>query len=538
MRRRLTREIVIEVFRALLRAWTAARGQPAPGAGRRGHRECLVWLTLLLAAGPAFGLERQTIDFDYIAEQAKALAEKPYDATWGQIPDYLQNLSYDAYQDIRFNPLHALWSEGDHTFHVRFYHPGGLYQRTIRIHEFTESHVQEIRFDKDSFDYGKQDGLRARIPASLGYAGFSVLYPINKAGVYDTFASFLGSNYFRIVARDQTFGISARALALNTTQGQEEFPAFREYWLGKPSPQADSLEIFGLLDGPSVTGAYQFDLHPGKETAVVVRATLYLRQDVKQIGLAPFSSMFFYGENSLSHPADYRPEVHDSDGLLIAMPDGRHLWRPINNPTSGSQVSQWRCEQSVVFGLMQRDRAFHDYQDIGAAYQIRPNAWVEPGPWGAGQVTLYEFSARSEAVDNIVTFWEPERRPVVGQPYSFQYTLHFSSDEPTTRGLVIATRTGRDLRQTDLLECVIDFDGPELRTLKEVDTVKPIVENDMGGKLATVLLMKNPFNQSWRLILKFHPPDPNGPRELRAYLEHDKKPITETWIYRWTDSPN
>jgi glucans biosynthesis protein len=538
MLRRSTRWIVRESFKAMAQAGLGAHGWPSPGAASRRVLAGLLFFALGLAAAPAFGLERETINFDYVAARARELAETPYDDSWGKIPDYLEKLTYDQYQEIRFDPLRALWTADNLPFRIQFHHPGGFFRRAVRIHEFTESHVQEIRFDTDFFSYGKQEWLRPRIPASLGYGGFTVHYPINKAGVYDVFASFQGSNYFRVVGRDQAFGLSARALALNTTVGPEEFPAFREYWLGKPDPKADSLVIFALLDSPSVTGAYQFKLRPGKDSTVAINTTLYFRKDVKQVGLAPFSSMFYYGENSLIRPQDYRPEVHDSDGLLIAMPDGRRLWQPLNNPATGTQVSQWRCEQPTPFGLMQRDRSFNNYQDIGAAYQIRPNGWVEPGPWGAGQVTLFAFSTRSEAVDNVVSFWEPEQHPVVGQPYSYQYKLHFSADEPTTGGLVIATRAGRDLNRPELFECVVDFDSAELRNLKEVDSVKPVVENNMGGKLETVTLDKNPFNGSWRLILKFHPPDPQGPRELRAHLEHNKKPITETWNYRWTDLPS
>lgn len=536
MLRRSTRWIVTQSSRVMPRQRTGARRQSAPGPGWRRPLARLAFLTLLLATAPAFGLERLTINFDYVAGRAKELSQKPFDPDWGQIPDYLQKLNYDAYWELRFDPLRALWAEDGLPFQVQFLHPGWLFNRTVRIHEFTESHAQEIRFDKGLFNYGKHEDLRDRIPSTLGYAGFRVHYPMNKAGVYESFISFLGSNYFRVVARDEVYGVSARALAVNTTAGGEEFPTLREFWLGKPAAKADTLEIYSLMDGPSLSGAYQFKLHPGKETKVDVRATLFLRKAVKQIGLAPFSSMFLYGENSLTRPQDYRPEVHDSDGLLIVRPDGRPLWRPLDNPTSGSQVNQWKFEQPVAFGLMQRDRNFNNYQDIGAAYQKRPSAWVEPGPWGPGQVTLYAFPASSEGVDNVVAFWEPAVGPVVGQPYSFQYTLRFASDGPTTGGQAIATRVGRDLNKPELYECVVDFDGTELRNLKEVDSVKAVVEENMGGRLETVTLDKNPFNETWRMILKFRPPDAQGPRELRAYLEHDKKPISETWSYQWTGS--
>ena len=52
---------------------------------------------------------------------------------------------------------------------------------------------------------------------------------------------------------------------------------------------------------------------------------------VKTLGIAPLTSMFFFGENQ-PRPQDFRPEVHDSDGLMMATGDGEWLWRPLQNP--------------------------------------------------------------------------------------------------------------------------------------------------------------------------------------------------------------
>jgi len=289
-------------------------------------------LLLVITAGFAMAAERVKIDLDYVAERAKELSARAYDDDWGHVPTFLRDLGYDAYQDIRFNPNRALWAEDKLPFRIEFFHPGRYYNRAVRIHEFSSTHEQEIPFSTDFFDYGHQTDIRRRVSSSLGYAGFRVRYPINKANQFDEVAVFVGSSYFRVTARGLGYGVSARCLAINTTTTNlpEEFPLFREFWLGKPEANADSLCLYALIDSPSVAGAYSFVLHPGEETSVHVRGRLFFRAVPLQIGLAPFSSMFLYGENTLQKPQDYRPEVHDSDGLLLI---------PSTNLVSGARVS-------------------------------------------------------------------------------------------------------------------------------------------------------------------------------------------------------
>lgn len=123
------------------------------------------------------------------------------------------------------------------------------------------------------------------LPNDLGYAGFYVRYPdmaINSnASSLDGFFSALGSNYFRALAKDQVYGLSSRGVAINTAVDKkpEEFPLFTDWWLHEPdSTTAYELKLDALLDGPSVTGAYEFKIRPGAVTSVDVRASLYFRR--------------------------------------------------------------------------------------------------------------------------------------------------------------------------------------------------------------------------------------------------------------------
>ncbi len=88
---------------------------------------------------------------------------------------------------------------------------------------------------------------------------------------------------------------------------------------------------------------------------------------------------------------DYRPEVHDSDGLSIQSANGEWIWRPLVNPKR-LLVTSFALTNPAGFGLMQRDRDFDHYEDLEARYDLRPSAWVEPkGRWGAGRVELVQI---------------------------------------------------------------------------------------------------------------------------------------------------
>ena len=94
--------------------------------------------------------------------------------------------------------------------------------------------------------------------------------------------------------------------------------------------------------------------------------------------------MFWYDETNRRQARDWRPEIHDSDGLAILTGAGEHIWRPLNDPPQ-LQVSSFVDNNPKGFGLLQRDRNFENYEDDGVFYDRRPSVWVEPlEGWGEG----------------------------------------------------------------------------------------------------------------------------------------------------------
>ncbi len=356
--------------------------------------------------------EAAAFDFNDVARRAQDLAREAYRKPDAPLPKELQSLGYDQYRDIRFRPDRALWRGANLPFEVMFFHRGFIYDNRVRINEITDKDVREIAFDPASFEYGhnKLDAAKLR---DVGFAGFRVHYALNTPRYKDEVLVFLGASYFRALGAGQRYGISARALAVDTAlPSGEEFPRFTEFWIRRPSPDANELTIFALLDSPRLAGAYRFTLVPGISTAVDVHERLYLRDKVAKLGIAPLTTMFFFGENDPSRGEDYRPEVHDSDGLSIHSSTGEWIWRPLVNPRQLLDTS-FTMPDPVGFGVQQRDRSFESYEDLESRFELRPSVWVQPaGKWGAGRVELVQIPTPDETNDNIVAFWVPDALPV------------------------------------------------------------------------------------------------------------------------------
>jgi glucans biosynthesis protein len=348
--------------------------------------------------------------------------------------------------------------------------------------------------------------------------------------------SFVGASYFRALCLKTVYGLSARGLAINTAEPEgEEFPVFEEFWIERPIAGAKHFVIYALMDSMSVAGAYRFVVTPGADTVMQVRAAVYCRKNPKVLGLAPLTSMFWHGENSGTTHGDFRPEVHDSDGLMVFNGASEWLWRPLSNPKA-TRVSAFSDDNPRGFGLIQRDRKFESYQDLEAHYHLRPSAWVEPvGNWGRGSVRLAELSAPDETNDNIVAFWVPERLPPAGEAIEFEYKLHWFSDQiRPPAGFVASTRSGHSqTHEPELRRFVIDFDGPYLRQQKADPAIEPEVSVGDGAKLAYKTLQKNPYNGTWRLGFGIKPDASGRPVELRCFLKKTPHVLTETWTYLW-----
>jgi glucans biosynthesis protein len=357
---------------------------------RRG-RAAGVALVFGLTSGAALGF-----GFDAVMHRAQQLAAAPYRVQEVRLPSELQGIDYDRFRDIRFKPERSLWRDAKLPFEVAFFHLGLYYNRPVRINEVSGDTVREIRYDPALFDYGANKFDPKRM-TGLGFAGFRVHYAVNTPKYKDEVLVFLGASYFRALGKGQVYGISARGLAIDTGLASgEEFPNFVEFWIERPAPGATELTFYALLDSKRASGAYSFVLKPGTETVVEVKARLFLRGNVSRLGLAPLTTMYFFGENQRSTRDDYRPEVHDSDGLSIHSGTGEWIWRPLVNPKR-LLVTSFALSNPAGFGIMQRDRDFGHYEDLEARYDLRPSAWVQPkGNWGQGRVELVEIPSPDE----------------------------------------------------------------------------------------------------------------------------------------------
>jgi len=485
---------------------------------------------LCLCFGTASATAAEPFGFSDVAEQAQRLAAEPFKAP-PAIPDFLSRLSYDDYRDIRFDVNQSLWRDGGGNFDVQFIHPGVFYRHAVAINTIDRGHVRPVNFSPSLFTYGR-NALAEKVPADLGFAGFRITYPLNKKDDKNHVLVFAGASYFRGVAKGEVFGLSMRGLAIDTAvPSGEEFPFFREFWLKRPARDASAMTVYALLDSQRMTGAYEFIVRPGNRTLVDVKAKLFERKRVKEMGIAPLTSMFLYGEERRM-AGDWRPEVHDSDGLLIETGTGERIWRPLVNPER-LRVSYFEVENPRGFGLMQRDRNFHGYEDLEARYDLRPSGWIAPvGNWGKGQVKLVEIPTAKETNDNIVAYWIPRSLPPAGQPIELAYQIRFQSDDPVTGqpGRVTATRTGvGDAENTRRL--VVDFDGARLNTLPGDAPVKAVISASDDTQIVQQSVFKNTVTGGWRLAFQVKTPK-DKPLELRAFLQSDKDTLTETWTYQ------
>jgi len=485
-------------------------------------------LVCLLSAGQLWAF-----NLDDVAAKAKDLAGQKYEAPKSNLPAVFRDMKYGDYQKIRFLQDKAEWAQDKTPFKLSFYHQGMHFDTPVRINEVTANKVQEIKYDPSRFDFGDVQ-FDPKATDKLGYAGFRVLYPINKADKQDEIMTLLGASYFRVVGKGHVYGLSARGLAIDTAlPSGEEFPRFTEFWVEKPKPTDKHLVIYALLDSPRSTGAYKLTLRPGTDTIVDVKSRVYLRDHVSRLGIAPLTSMFLFGGNQPSKVPNYRPALHDSEGLSIHAANGEWLWRPLNNPKHLA-VSNFSVENPRGFGLLQRQREFSQFEDLDDNYQKRPSAWIEPsGDWGKGTVDLVEIPTADETNDNIVAFWSPEKLPEPGVASEFNYRLHWTIDEsefhsPNLGWVKQTLRSTGDVKQSNLIRqpdgsiaFLVDFEGPVLAALPEDANVRSQVTTDDNAEVVENNLRYNPEIKGWRLTLRLKVKDPSKATEMRAALLRD-----------------
>jgi glucans biosynthesis protein len=490
----------------------------------------------LLAHAEALADKPKLDDFSFtsLIEQAKALASKSYARPRETATDWLRNIGYDGYRDIRTPREKFIWAKPARNFQLDFFHIGSLYLSPVAMYEVGDGKAKPIPYDPSLFNFGRLTVPEGGVGPDLGYAGLRLHYPLNKSEVLDELAVFLGASYFRSLGQGQIYGLSARGLAVDTALAKgEEFPAFTALWVERPARRAKAITVWALLDSESVTGAYRFVITPGRDVKMEVSARLFTRQPVEKLGIAPLTSMYVFGENHNRMGNDFRPEVHDSDGLLISQ-NGEWLWRPLRNPKRLS-VSSYGVKDLTGFGLLQRDRNFTSYQDLEAHYERRPSVWVEPkGDWGKGIVQLVEIPTDSEIHDNIVAYWIPEAKVEAGQSLSFDYRLTWGEGNvmkpPPLQ--VVGTHVGNQFGK-DVFKFVIDFTGDFPNSAKQI----PEAEVWVGrGAIVGQTIKRNPHIKGWRLAFDYQPDGGDDLVEMRALIKVRGKQVSETWSNQWSNN--
>lgn len=502
-------------------------------------RRDLLKALMALAAAPSVALadevgltlgEGALFTHEALIERARALATAPY-TPHVPVPQEWLDLTYDQFRSIWFDARNAMWEKSDLPLRLDLFAAGLYFERAVDLYVVDGGMARQIAFDIRVFDRTDTFPITHDGPGT-GYSGFRMRAETEKPEVFQEFAVFQGASYFRAIGKGQIYGLSARGLAIATAEPEgEEFPDFTAMYIETPLPGKSEFVVHALLDSPSCAGAYRFVIKPGIATVMDVEARLFARTDIRRIGLGPLTSMFLFDETNRERFSDFRPKVHDSDGLMILNGRGETIWRPLANPRV-LQVSAFSDNGPKGFGLMQRSRKFSDFADIEALYHLRPSLWVEPaGDWGRGSVVLVEIPSDQEIYDNIVAFWRPDVPLVAGQDMALNYRLNWGDEPvlPDTSLRVINTQIGA--RREGGFIIAIDFENgaavPEDLGLIE------ITAHASSGTVSHPVLQRNPETEGPRLAFTLLPGEA-GLVELRAELRLGGAALSEVWLYRWT----
>ena len=497
----------------------------------------LFFLPLILLPATTFAFEPELgpakpFSFETLAGDAKALAEKPFEPYPVQTPELFEKIDYDAHWKIRFRADHTV-DVGDAP--VQFFHQGRYFKEPVTINLVEDGEPRELVYSADYFDMPEDSPAKA-VEDVAGWAGFRVMRPDMKTD----WISFLGASYFRTDGPEKQYGLSARALAVDTgLSTAEEFPRFTTFYLEEDEEADEGIVIYALLDSKSVTGAYRIEAEntDGEGQVLHIKSRLFFRNAVERLGIAPLTSMYWYSETHRNMAFDWRPEVHDSDGLEIVTGAGEHIWRPLNNPDR-VVTSSFYDDNPQGFGLIQRDRDFDHYLDDGVFYNKRASAWITPeGDWGKGMVQLVELPSDDEIYDNIVAYWLPEDLPEAGDERDFAYTLTWAKRGPENDALAAteASRIGRggvpgQPRPDDQIKVVVEFSGDAVSGLTMEDGVEPEVSVGPGAELLDAFAMPIVGTDDWRLTYDLKFEEGADTVDVRAYLSKDGAPLTETWL--------
>jgi glucans biosynthesis protein len=486
--------------------------------------------------GPA-----RPFSFDLLRETAKRMAGEPYAGPKRPSPEILAKIDYEAWGQIKFKMDDALFANGPQRFPVSFFHLGMFFAKAVEMNVVTDGEAREIIYDQSYFDM-PDDSIAKQLPEGAGFAGLRIQEA--RDGTLDwkknDWVAFLGAAYFRSIGELHQYGLSARAVALDVAVAgkPEEFPDFTKFYIDSAETE-NAVTIYALLEGASIAGACKFRMERGKGVIMDIEQSFHLRAAVSRFGLTPLTSMYWFSETKKETGVDWRPEVHDSDGLAMWAGSGERLWRPLNNPPR-IMASAFSDENPRGFGLLQRDRNFDHYLD-GVNYDKRPSLWVEPrGSWGKGSVQLVEIPTDDEIHDNIVAMWVPETAAKTGSAFDLAYRLYWQADEPFPADLArcVATRLGNGgqpgkPRPKGVRKFMVEFLGTPLEDLPYGVKPEPVLWASRGTfSYVFTEAVPDDVNGHWRAQFDLTA-EGAEPVEMRLFLRLNDKVLSETWLFQY-----
>ncbi|MGO9683565.1 MAG: glucan biosynthesis protein [Beijerinckiaceae bacterium] len=521
--------------RTLLQAAAAAA---ALGLANAGPRKAMA------AENGAPGLKfaaPEAFSFDRLKQTAARMAREPYVGPARPAPDIVAKIDYEAWGKIKFEINPALFANGPGRFPVSFFHLGMFFRKAVEMHVVSAGRSRQIIYDLDMFEMPVDSPAR-QLPKGAGFAGLRVQEARDAKLDWhkNDWVAFLGADYFRAIGELHQYGCSSRAIALDVAVAgkAEEFPDFTKFYIDETAA-GDSLTIYALLEGPSIVGASKFVMTRGNGVVMDIDQALFLRAAISRFGIAPLTSMYWFSETIKPTAVDWRPEVHDSDGLAMWTGKGERLWRPLNNPPR-IMASSFLDENPRGFGLLQRDRVFDHYLD-GVFYDRRPSLWVEPkSTWGKGAIQLVEIPTDDEIHDNIVAMWVPEKPIEAGSSVDISYRLYWLADEPTPTELArcVATRLGNGgqpgkPRPKGVRKFMVEFLGAPLAALPFGVKPEPVLWASRGTfSYIYTEAVSDDVPGHWRAQFDLTVTG-SDPVEMRLYLKSGDKILSETWMFQY-----
>jgi len=464
-----------------------------------------------------------------VLNMARGLAKSPFKAPRSTLPDPFNNLTFEQYTSIRRIPGSAIWGDVHGGFALEPLNRGFIFATPMELNLVDGGQSQRVLYDRNLYDFGK-----LQLPADLGDLGFSgvrILSGGSSEGWKDA-AIFQGATFFRSLARGQLYGVSARGLSIRTGDAPgEEFPLFRALWIEKPSPAAGALVIHALLDSTSLTGAFRFTLHAGDATIIDTELTLFARVAVDHVGLGSMAGMYLLGGLDHRRSDDVRQNVYDVTGLQILTGAGEWIWRPVANRET-LQISAFSDQNPRGFGLLQRNRNFDSFGDDDAHWELRPSLWIEPiGDWGDGEVMLLEIPSDSENNDNIIAQWRPKSGIKQGGSVSYAYRQFWCWSPPahSDGAIVMNSRMGKVGKRWRF---VVEFVSDQFADPQKAAEVSPAIDAN-PGQIVAIHAYPYKDRHSIRVVFDLDPGSETF-SEMRLVLKAANKPVSETWLYRWT----